>query len=282
MGMFRRRVSLKQRTTASGARRRRDGFTLAELLSVTVVMSLVAATMAALSSAVQISADHQYGQGLAMQHGRVAIERIERTVRGATANEQFPGFLVVSYSLGGYAYPDSLVVWSPEGDPADADGMPRMEELVVFRPDSSDPTKLMELRSVGDTRSAPVPSAISAWQSELEAIQYNTQATRAVLTDLMRVATATNSSGSLLGKRGCVRFEVRLGPSDAEWAEYKAGTRAWENLSWAQDLYGSTNGTRQAWCRVELQLRPGDVDSNEVEVAIPFFGSGALYYQLEK
>jgi len=173
-------------------------------------------------------------------------------------------------------------VWSPEGAAVDPDGMPRMEELVLFRPDSSDPGHLLELRPVGDTREAPAISDHAAWLTELNYMETVDSYIQAVLTDLVRTADATSSGGNNFGKRGCLRFQTTVRPSDAEWAEYKAGSRSWQDLSWPQDRYGSTSGSRQSWCRIELQLHPVDVDDHSVGGAIPFFGSAALFYQLEK
>ena len=256
---------------------RRAGFTLAELLAVTVVMALVAMAMTALASAVQMSSQHQQGQSTAIHHGRVALERIERSVRTATANAQFPGFFVFSYSAGGYTYPDTLVVWQPaDGVPADPDGMPKMNELVVFKADMEQPGQLLEMRVDGDAREAPLLSDHNAWAMELEFLQQNPSAQQTVLTNLVRVAAATGASGTSYGDRGCIRFGVKLHPSASEWTEYQSGVRTWESLSWPQDLYGSTSGTRQVWCRIELQLRPSDIDTHDAAIAIPLLGSGSL------
>ncbi len=44
----------------------------------------------------------------------------------------------------------------------------------------------------------------------------------------------------------------------------------------------SQTGLRQSWCRIELQLRPSHVDDHTADPAIPFFGSGAVYYEMHK
>ena len=81
--------------------RQRRGLTLVELMMVTAVMAILATTLAALATTVQVANQQQMGRGLAIQHGRVAIERIERAIQGATANEQFPGFIVISETIDG-------------------------------------------------------------------------------------------------------------------------------------------------------------------------------------
>jgi type II secretory pathway pseudopilin PulG len=251
--------------------------TLVELLTVSAIMVMLAGTLATLAMAVQTSNAQQQGTGLALQHGRVAIERIQRALHEATANEQFPGFVVFAESTGGWAFPDTLVVWKPDGTAIDPDGLPRMNELVVFCTDVSEPNQLLEIRVPTDTRTAPQLSNTVAWAMELVALKGQPEASRAKLTNLLRVAAATD-----LGARGCVRFEADLRPSAAEWAEYESGARDWEDISWAQGIHGATTGLRQSWCRIELQLRPADVATNDVRVSIPFFGSGAVYYELHR
>ena len=73
-----------------------------------------------------------------------------------------------------------------------------------------------------------------------------------------------------------------LRPSAAEWSQFEAGTRPWEDISWAQSVHGSRTGLRQTWCRIELQLRPSHLASDDADLAIPFFGSATAYYEMRK
>ncbi len=260
----------------------RSGMTLVELLMVTAVMGILASTMAALATTVQMANEQQLGRGEAIQHGQVAIERIERAILGAVANENFPGFIVITETDSGFAFPDTLVVWNPKGDAVDPTGMPRVSELVMFTTESGNPSKLLEIQDTSDTSEVPALDSSFEWQELVEMLrtsyfeEYGYGG--AVLTNLLRTAKATSSSRS----RGCIRFEQQLRPSASEWQDYKDGNTDWEDLPWALGVFGATTGQRQALCRVELQLRPGDIDSNDKGVAIPFFGSGAIYYQLER
>ncbi|MBC8356511.1 MAG: type II secretion system protein [Planctomycetes bacterium] len=266
--------------------RRPRGLTLVELLMVSAVMAILATTLAALASTVQVANQQQFGRGLAVQHGQVAIERMERAIQDAHANEQFPGFIIITETVGGSTYPDTLVVWKPDGEPTAPTGMPRVNELVVFTPASDDPTRLVEIRDSSNNSQVPALSNNAEWQYLIDMLKnsasYGVESNIAVLTDLLRVAAATSQVGGPAGKRGCVRFEQALRPSDAQWQAYKAGSTSWGSLPWAQGIYGATVGQRQALCRIELQLRPGDIDSHEKQLAIPFLGSGAIYYQLER
>ncbi|MCA9121088.1 MAG: hypothetical protein H6822_17650 [Planctomycetaceae bacterium] len=257
---------------------------------VSAVMALLATTMAALATTVQISNEQQIGRGEALQHGQVAIERIERALLGATANEQFPGFIVMSQTINGATFPDTLVVWNPKGEPIDPSGLPRVNELVVFSPADGDASRLLEMRDSTDPSQVPPIANVDEWADLISMMKsmayydydYGYGTSTAVLTDLMRTAEVTTSSGQSLGKRACIRFEQVLRPSASEWQSYKSGSTAWANLPWVLGVYGATTGQRQALCRIELQLRPGDIDSNDKQAAIPFFGSTAIYYQLER
>jgi hypothetical protein len=78
-----------------------------------------------------------------------------------------------------------------------------------------------------------------------------------------------------------VRFHVALRPSDDDWSRFQNSELTWSELPWAQSIYGSSIGMRQAWLRMELQLMPGDdaaaIDP-EGETALTFFDSAAIYY----
>jgi hypothetical protein len=255
-------------------------------MMVSAVMAILASTLAALATTVQVANQQQMGAGLAVQHGQVAIQRIERAIQRATTSEQFPGFIVIKETVGGSTFPDTLVVWKPDGEPAAPDGLPRVNELVVFTPAYEDPTRLIEIWDSSDTSEVPALANDAAWQTLISMMKMSAppgfDSSAAVLTDLMRAAEVTDPAGNSFGRRGCVRFEQMLRPSAAEWQAYKAGSTAWQNLPWVQGIYGASSGQRQALCRIELQLRPGDIDSHDKQAAIPFFGSAAIYYQLER
>ncbi|HOM18912.1 MAG TPA: hypothetical protein PLQ00_16390, partial [Thermoguttaceae bacterium] len=68
-------------------------------MALAVAVMVVGALMA-LSRAAAIGAAYTDGVGLTTQHARVVLDRIARTVREATANEQFPGFIVVADQVG--------------------------------------------------------------------------------------------------------------------------------------------------------------------------------------
>lgn len=261
----------------------RRGMTLLELLVAMSIMLLVVGALAALAKGVQMGFEHGQGYGMVTQHGRVVIERITRIAEEATANESFPGVFVLAETQNGYRFPDTLVVWHPTGAPANPTGLPRYCELVIFCPNPSQCSQLLEITAPGDTRTVPAITNTSSWASNIQSIKSATTSTRVVLTTLLRTALVTSTDQNSV--RGAVRFETRLRPSDAEWSQHTAHTLPWNQLAWPQGIYGGQCGLRQAWLRMELQLFPSplNAESNTNALStVPFFGSAAVYFPLTR
>jgi hypothetical protein len=267
-------ASLSGRRSGAEARR---AVTLLELLLALSVMVMVAGALAAITRAVQMGFEYSRGYGTATQHARVAMQRICRTVNEATASASFPGFKVVAEQEGACRFPDALAVWFPEGAASDPDGLPLFEELKVYLPDPSQPSRLLEVTLAGNTN--PVPefddeagwaTAIGAMRGALESgnTPSATGLERAALTDLLR--TARVSGGADSEPRAAVRFEAEYRPADG-------------SADWVQGVQGSDVGLCQAWLRIELQLVPesetnAGAGASSGRHAIPFLGSAAVYY----
>ena len=112
------------------ARPTRWAFTMVELLMAMTVMVIISGAVASLASAVYTNNDYSQGVAIATQHGRVTLERIGQTVRSATSSETFPGCAVVDL-VSGCHITETLVVWHPNGAPANAAGPPLANELVI-------------------------------------------------------------------------------------------------------------------------------------------------------
>lgn len=259
----------------------RRGLTLAELLIASAIMGVIVATLAAMSLAVQQESEYGRGQGDATQHARVALERMERAVREAAATEQFPGCFVFHTHIGTWSFPDTLVVWRPAARNPAPTATPLVGELVVFCADPAQANRLLEITMPGDTRPAPAWGDEPGWASQLHEIR--TIGERVELTNLLRVGSVND--GVTANQRGAVRFQVRLRPDQQEWERFRIGDLAWTDLAWPMDMVGARTGLRQVWCSIELQLMPGansyQWDPNG-QSAVPFFGSAALFYQLEQ
>ncbi len=254
--------------------------TLLELLIALSIMVGIVGTLGVLAKGVEDAFEYVEGHGTATQHARVAMDRIARTVREATANDQFPGVLVVDTQVGAWRFPDTLAVWHPTGEPADPDGLPRYNELVIYCPDPSAPNRLVEITVADDART--VSANASGWMANIESIKNSNAARIVKLTELVRTASVSNAADA--SQRAAIRFETRLRPSDTQWQDYENGDTDWEDLPWVQGIYGSQTGLRQVWLRTELQLIPGidTAAAASAQQTIPFFGSAALYYEMHK
>lgn len=253
------------------------GMTLVELLSAMTVMVIVTGVVAGLSTAVLVSNDHNRGVAAAMQHGRVALDRITRAVSEAYATEADPGVVVVEASSGTSKFPDMLVVWKPEGTPFNPAGPPLVKELVIFCTYPSAANKLVEVRAPQDNRAVSLESLnTAAWRAALETLVASSSSSVVELTPLLRTAQVN-------GTRGGVRFERRIAPTLAAVAQVRSGAAAWTDLAWPQGIYSPSAGLRQVWVRMELQLMPGATSSNSgAGEPLPLFGSAAVYYELKK
>ncbi len=277
------RIRCRSTHAPSRATHARRGLTLVELLIAMSLMVVVAAAMGTLANGVQQSYDYCQGRSEATQHARVVLDRIASNVRDATANDQFPGVLVVAEDDGGWRFPDTLVIWHPSGTPADPDGLPRYNELLIYSPHPTVPNRLVEIvPPSSDTRVVPATSDTTQWHTQIASIKSSSGSKITTLTNLVRSCPVTDNSSNDI--RGAVRFEVRLRPSADEWEDYQNNSLSWDELAWVQGICGSNTGLRQVWLRTELQLLPGDnaVASDLDNQAIAFFGSAALYYEMHR
>ncbi len=262
------------------SRGHRSGFSLLELVVAMTIMVIVMGSLGAMAKAVNEGALYGETYGTATQHARVAMQRIAASVRGATTSDEFPGVLVITETVGGWGFPDILVVWHPEGSPVDPDGLPRANELRIYSPNPDAPNELLEITFPDNTTTVPSPSDTAAWLSAATAAKASSDGVRTVLTDMLRTAQVTSLADST---RGVVRFEVRYRPDDSELAAYDAGTSDWKALAWPQGIYSDNVGLRQAWVRMELQLVPGSTSVGvpaSDDTAIPFLGSASRFFEV--
>jgi len=263
-----------------GARQACRGLTLIELLSALTVMTLIIGSLATLSSAVAVAQRYSAGNNDAVQHARVTLDRIARSVQDSYATDTYPGISVVPATVSGVSYPQTLVVWKPSGSPANANGPPLVGELVIYTPNPSAPNQLLEVTLAGDTTAVAISSA-SALKTQIDGLVQNTNSKKTVLTNLVRTAAATTSvTGNTTTSQAAVRFVLTVTPSTTAYTNYKAGSLTWANMSWPLYHYGETTGTRQVWVRTELQLNAGP-DGGVTAAAqdvIPFLGSAVHNY----
>lgn len=267
---------------------RARGLTLIELLMGIAVSTILVGAMAVLASNVGDGAAFVSDQNDAIQHAQVVLARIGRLVNEARTTETYPGVVVVSETVGGYRYPTTLVVWRPStGTPANLAGPPLVKELVIIAPNPSNANELCEFTASNDTRTVQLNDAslnTSTGRTLISGITTATTSLRTQLTHLLRSAATSTAANAAL--RGCVRFECELRPTDSELTAFRGGTATWSSLAWVQDVKSGTFGLRQVWLRTELQLlsEPPSADGTVPATAstLPFFGSSAVYYSIEK
>jgi hypothetical protein len=212
-----------------------------------------------------MSHDHTYSRQTIMQHSRVVLNRMQRTVSNCHTSDEFPG-VIVSLRDGA---PDRLIVWSPESSATNPDGLPLVNELIVFCPHPTEKNRLMEIRDADDSSSAPAYTETSAWSDLIDTIQDNADTDGVELTHLLDTVTISSTT------YGWIRFVSILQPSDAIMADYEASNIAWEDVPWVQGIYSDSVGLRQVRCPIEMQLDSGDE-------RIPFFWSAARFFDVNK
>lgn len=249
------------RNTPAGFARRR-GLTLIELLIAMSIMAMVVGSLGALAHGVQLAFEYTEGLGLATQHARVVLDRITRHIEGATANEHFPGFLVVPESEGKWEFPETLVVWYPDspGDTGAPKRKPQYNELLIYTPNPVRANELLEIRPSG-TGEVPDIDHMDQWRSAVSRIRSGWVEKASVLTHLLRVCRMSESDRNTRS-RGAVRFKAE---------KRKIGC--------------PENGLLEASLRIELQLMPGDapaVANKNTHKAVPFFGMATSVYWLNE
>ena len=260
----------------------RRGLTLPELLIASSITAMMLATLGTLAFSVDSGSQYSQGRSTATQHARVAIQRIQRNLNNAHASPEFPGFVAFPETIGAFSFPDLIVIWHPESTPANPDGLPLAEEVIVYCPNPANPAELWEITFPGNTAPVPALSDTSAWATAIDFAKNGEGPERSVITDLLR--TGIVSDGGNTSTRGAIRFDVVRRPTDAQLQEYTDGTIAWNEVDWAQTVYSDTGGLRQVWCNVELQLMPSNwsaADDPNGVTTIPFFTSGAIYYEVK-
>ncbi len=256
-------------------RARRAGFTVIEMVISVGIVAMIGVALATLSTAAHSSNDYVEGTGDAVQHARVAIHRIRSAVEESHASSEFPAFVVVKGSAASWDFYDALAIWRPSGTPANPEGLPLVEELVVITYDANTPTRLVEITVPGDTSTVPVATDTAAWTSLLASMRADAGMVEVELTDKLKSEKISGSD------RGGIQFSAAHHPSIAQWASYTGGSTDFEDLPWVQGIYSSQSGLRQSRVVFDFQLTATATANAGDSTVIPFFGSAAKYYELK-
>ena len=266
---------------------RRAGMSLTEFLVAVTIMSLVAVAIgtASLTSA-RLDSVAQ-GTSETVQHARVVQEFFRRTISQAHGSLAFPGLLVLTRSTAMGTFPDTLVVWSPEGSPSDPEGLPRFSELVVFCGHPDRPNELIVVTDRTDNRQVPPKEDTASWRNEIDAFVQQNGDNAVVLTPRVHVFqmgtgtfnTGTGVSSTTTMRQPAIRFWIEQRPSAAEFDEYEDGRAAWNELGWPLDLHNSEMGMVRVRCNLEFQLEVPDSPSGQV---LPFFDGASTSFAVTR
>lgn len=250
------------------------GVTLVEILAAIALSSFIVLGIVAFTRLAEDSFTAERKSMEAIHVARSCFQQIENAVDQAWANERFPGAIVVPLSISGTYLPETLVVWCPStGQPRDPNGLPCLDELIVFAVNDSRPNELRKYRCLNSTP-APNPSDLGAWQTVINALNSQSPAESQVLTDRLRTFVI---NGRVCG---AVRFRIDLAPSDSEWNNTSI---SWNSLSWPQGLFGPSRGTRRVSLHTEIQLQKlASSDSAQQQSSYVFWYSRAFGYSVRK
>lgn len=266
---------------------RRSGLSLTEFLVAVTIMSMVAVAIGTASlTSTRLDAVAQ-GTSDTVQHARVVQDIFRRTVSRAHGSLAFPGLLVLARTTPMGTFPDTLVVWSPEGDPADPEGLPRFSEIVVFCGHPDRPEELIMVTDRTDYRTVPPKEDTAAWQSEIDTFVRQNGDSGTVLTSRVHVfqmgfgffMADGGGSSTMTVRQSAVRFWVEQRPSSAEFDDYDAGNAAWKELRWPLDMYNSEMGIVRARCNLEFQL---DVPDSPTSQVLVFFDGASTSFAVAR
>ncbi len=276
----------------------RRAFTLVELLMGMMITTMLSTVLGAMMVAVTDGWDHTTGLDDATQQARIGMERIGYMVSQAGVYQlpgqpTIPGLAVVQRPDGSNLLPEILVVWSggPTGGMSAAgmqSRLPLISELVIYAPQASNPSRLVEITSPANM--ASIDFSAPEFGATILAIVAAPPVTPVLLCDRLHVSSLGGGPFGGAQWAGNARFEIFQLPSDASLAGVVPGSTNWNNLVWSQGIVSSSFGLRQATLRMELQLEPRPLPPGTTftgqsvpavalsNSAIPFIGSASFPY----
>ncbi len=267
-----------------------NAFTLVEMMMAMTITAMMSVVLGGLIMAVHAAWEHSNGLEESSLQGHAAIQRIKHMVSHVGVY-QMPGqptrlgLRVASHEWDAADLPDVLVVWSGgrSGGMADAgiqQRLPQINELVIYSPDPSDSSRLVEVMLPDDTSSIDFNDP--NFNDTILTVIDSADSVRVLICDRIRQSDLPGAgAGDQDAKVGNIRFDLRLTPSDEELAAFNPGTDVWYELAWAQGIASGDSGMRQATVRMEFQMetRKNNTSENDsVATTIPFFGSASYRY----
>ncbi len=267
----------------------RAGFTLVELMSSLVILTMSMTVLSGLMLAISQAWDHSTALEESRKQAQATMSRIRWMVQQAgtyrmAGQSTTLGVAIVNQTWLYYQTPTTLVVWSggSTGGMA-AQGvqsrLPIASELVVYAPDAKSPSNFVELTFPGN--STQVDFRAVSFTTTINTLIAWTNRNSVKLCDRLRVTTVQNFGWFSAPSVGNSRFELTYSPTDSQIAGASPGSQNWNDLPWAQGMVGADNGLRTANVRIELLLERDPAKpktDNNYSTALPFFGSANRQY----
>lgn len=268
------------------------GVTLIELLMAMTITAMLSVVLGGIVLAVQTARQHTEGLEEATLQAGAALERIEFMIAHAGTYRAGGGpvtlgMAVVPRRWSSFDLPEALVVWSGgrTGGMADAglqSRLPRINELVIYTPDPTEPRHLVEITHPANN--GAIDFRDGSFASAVRTLIDSPDAKKTLLVNRIRRSQLSGFAGFSTAHAANVRFELTQSPTDADLAAAAPGTAGWLALPWSGGIVSSTSGLRQATVRIELQIEPRAHEARGADqktIAIPFFGSEGIRYVYE-
>jgi hypothetical protein len=267
----------------------RAGFTFVELIASTAILTLTMTVLSGLMLAIGSAWDHATALEESRRQAQAATSRIRWMVQQAgcyrlAGQATTLGVATLDQTWLYYQSPSTLVIWSGGANGGMAaqglqSRLPLASELVVIAPDSTTPSKLVELTFPGN--STQIDFRASSFASTIRSLMSWPSRQSVQLIDRLRVTPGQNYGWYNVTSVGNSRFELTYSPSDSQLSGVTPGSQAWNDLPWALGLVGANSGLRSANIRIELLLERDPVrpqTDNNYTTALPFFGSATRQF----
>lgn len=258
----------------------RAGFTLVELVFSMTILSFASVVLAGLMLAINGAWDHATALEDGRRQAQATISRIKWMVQQAgtyktSGQSTMLGIAVLASDWSGYQAPGTLVIWSGGANGGmNAQGLqsrlPIASELVVYKTDSANPARLLEVTF--PTNNTSIDFRSSSLATTVQTLLTSVSRQQVLLCDRIHVTPALGASSSA----GDIHFELMNSPSDSSLAGVTVGSQQWNELPWGQGLVSADRGLRTTNIRLELMLDPDPQHpsmNGTLTTAIPYFGS---------
>ena len=276
LGLHTRRI--REGTGAHGGLlKQRSGFTLVELVISMTILSFTTMVIGGLMLAITSAWDHSTSLEDSRRQAQASFARIKWMIQQSgtyklTGQPTTLGIAILTTTAGTYQAPTKLVVWSGGSNGGmNASGLktrlPLASEIVVYTPDPTTPSRLIEMTFPGNTTSIDFRS--SGFSTSIASLMQTTNRQSIRLCDRLHVTPGTTGAPNI----GNIRFEMTTNPSDSQISGVSVGSQAWNDLPWGQGLVGADRALRTTNVRIEMLLDPNPakpLTDNGSSTALPF------------